>query len=621
MHSWSAWHPIAKNKMKHLFTLLFVFLLCTGVRAQRCVKGIVLDQEEYPLVGASLQVKRTNTGTVADLDGRFYVCASQDSFILLVKYTGFEDLEIAVGPEDDNLKIRMKQGAAILSEVVVTGLGVRKQKKALGYTVTSLQDVGRRSRRKGKSKRDRPADPIRPGAYNEIKPNAFISTKEEPISTLSTDVDRAAYANIRSFLRRGHLPPHDAVRIEEMINYFPYERPEFGPNDPVRLGTEMITCPWRPEAKLLRVTAETAPYVHQGRKHELLPPNQASNLVFLVDVSGSMQGPGRLPLVKESLRMLTRELSEFDRVSLVTYAGAAGLVLPPTPGNDTTTIFAALDRLVSGGSTAGGAGIRLAYQTANQAFIEGGNNRVIIATDGDFNVGISSQAKLIKLIEKKRTSGVFLTVLGFGTGNYQEGMMQELADRGNGNHAYIDQPEEARKVLVEEFGGTVITVAKDVKLQLEFKEEYIKEYRLIGYENRLLNTEDFADDTKDAAELGAGHQVTVLYELIPTEAYHSANYIGYLKMRHKPAAGGRSRKQSCPIPADALPDELATQDIRWAAAVAEFGMLLRDSPHKGSSDWDSLLQRAGASVGTDVGGYRQEMIGMIKQAMALKARR
>lgn len=623
MQSTTSPHPTSKKAMRNTFTLLLLLFLCTNVRAQRCVKGIVMDHDDFPLIGASIQIKGTSTGVVADIDGKFSVCATQNSFTLVVSYTGFETLTITVKADQDDLQFRLAEAAANLNEVVVTALGVRKEKKALGYVATSISmsNMNGRARRRGKRKRDRPAEPIRPGSYNKITPNAFISTQEEPISTLSTDVDRAAYANIRGFLNRGQLPPKDAVRIEEMINYFPYSRAKFGLQDPVRLGTEIITCPWNSEAQLLRVTAETSAFATDTRKHELLPDQQPSNLVFLVDVSGSMQGPGRLPLVKQSLRMLTRQLSESDRVSLVVYAGAAGLVLPPTPGNDTTAIFSALDRLTSGGSTAGGAGIKLAYKTAKDAFVEGGNNRVIIATDGDFNVGISSQDKLIKMVERQRESGVFLTVLGFGTGNYQEGMMQELADRGNGSHAYIDQPAEAHKVLIEEFGGTIYTVAKDVKLQLVFNPEYISGYRLIGYENRLLATEDFDDDTKDAAEMGAGHQVTVLYELIPTKSYTSASYIGYLKMRYKPAAGGRSRKNSFPIAADALPDELATKDIQWAAAVAEFGMLLRASSHKGSADWDQLLSLAKANVGTDPGGYRQEMISLIRKAQKLIAKR
>ena len=599
--------------MRFYLTPLFLLLLCTCGRAQRMVYGTVLDaQDSQPLIGANVLVEGTNRGTVANLDGLFRLSVAEKD-VLVVNYIGYTSRRILAAEIRDSITIVLEPNATVLDQVVVVGYGAQR-KRSIAGAISRLGGNRRTSSRRTKSRRVERTESVRSTTYNKITPNAYIATTEQPISTLSTDVDRAAYANVRSYLNRGNLPPADAVRIEEMINYFPYARPAFTPQDPIHLNAEMITCPWNAEAKLLRVTAETPPSF-AGKERPV------NNLVFLIDVSGSMSAANKLPLVKTSLRMLSREFTADDRVSIVVYAGAAGRVLPPTPGNDTTAIFAALDQLRSGGSTAGGAGIQLAYKSARESFVPEGNNRVIIATDGDFNVGISSQKELVKLIEKERESGVFLTVLGFGTGNYNEGTMQELADRGNGNHGYIDGPVEARKLLVEEFGGTIRTVAKDVKLQLVFKPEFVESYRLIGYENRLLATEDFDDDTKDAAEMGAGHQVTVLYEIVPTKQYDEAHYLGTLKLRFKPAKGGRSQKIQVPIAADRLPDELATQNILWAASVAEFGMLLRDSKYKGSATYPQLLALATANLGADPGGYRKEMVTLIRKAEGLAARR
>ena len=451
-----------------------------------------------------------------------------------------------------------------------------------------------------------------PEQYNEIVENAFISAKEQAISTLSTDVDRAAYANIRRFINQHQRPPVDAIRTEEMINYFRYTDPLPSGEDPVTMRTELTDCPWNPKHELLRVGVRAKSLAAAS-----VPP---ANLVFLLDVSGSMSSADKLPLLKTSLKMLADNLRPVDKVSIVVYAGAAGLVLPPTAGDNRPAILSALEKLNAGGSTAGGAGIELAYKTAMDNFIPGGNNRIILATDGDFNVGISDQKALVKLIEQKRTTGVFLTVLGFGQGNYQEGTMQELADRGNGNHAYIDSPAEARKVLVDEFGGTLYTVAKDVKLQIAFDSSRVAGYRLIGYENRLLNTEDFDDDTKDAAELGAGHAVTVLYELVPNENAYEQSPVGELRLRYKKPEGGKSKKMTTTIPADLISYGQASLDIRWAAAVAEFAMLLRDSKHKGAANWIDCRQRAIDAQGLDRYGYRSEMVQLIDQASSIVVR-
>ena len=618
--------------MRFPLTLLFVLSLCTctsailgidesgGLRAQTtltpqpgCIIGTVTDADnDDPLIGAAVLITGTSYGCATDLDGNFRLCqlVEGDTVRISVFYTGYSNREAVAVLGGPPVNVRLVPGEG-LEEVVVIGYGVSRKRDMTG-SVSSISRSNRRTRVKA-YRTARRSDPIKPGSYNKIVANGFVKTADQRVSTLSTDVDRAAYANVRGFLNRGQLPPVDAVRVEEMINYFPYERPELVGTAPIDVRSEMMSCPWQPKNQLLRVVAQTVP--------PAVPDEVVHNLVFLVDVSGSMSSAAKLPLVKRSLRMLTRQLGAKDRLSIVVYAGAAGLVLPPTVGTDTTAIFGALDRLSSGGSTAGAAGIRLAYATARANFVAGGNNRIVIATDGDFNVGISSQKELIKLIEQERESGVFLSVLGFGTGNYQEGMMQELADRGNGNHGYIDGPQEARKLLVEEFNGTIRTVAKDVKAQIEFDPAYVAAYRLIGYENRLLNEEDFDDDKKDAAEMGEGHQVTILYELIPTEAFENATYCGTVKVRYKPAEGGRSQKLQLPLKANRLPDELAATDLRWAAAVAEFGMLLRQSKHAGSSSWPQLLELARSGRGADPGGYRTEMIGLIEKASAIVARR
>jgi Ca-activated chloride channel family protein len=608
--------------MKYLFYLLVLFSAFSLTAQADCLAGQIVDDEGYPLIGASILIKGTTTGTVSDIDGKFSICGltAGEKVEIVISYTGFrtQGKDVVVG--DPFAAIQIEPDAAVLEEVVVIGYGVqRKQSMSVSSASVSSAPAARKDRARGKRRRNskisathRP-EPGNSESYNKIKPNTFVKTKVENISTISTDVDRAAYANIRRFLNNGELPPADAVRSEEMINYFNYEDPNPETKNDIALRTEFMTCPWNPQNQLLRVSAKTMPIATAD-----IP---ASNLVFLLDVSGSMNSSNKLPLVKESLKMLTKSLRQEDKVSIVVYAGAAGLVLPAT--SDPATIIAALDKLSSGGSTAGGAGIELAYKTAAENFIQGGNNRIILATDGDFNVGISDQGALVKLIEEKRETGIYLTVLGFGSGNYQEGTMQLLADKGNGNHGYIDSPAEARKILVEEFGGTLYTVAKDVKLQLEFNEQAIASYRLIGYENRLLNTEDFDDDTKDAAEMGAGHNVTVLYELVPARGFNKAETMADLRLRFKPNTGGASKKITLPIAAEYMAENMTSNDLRWSAAVAEFAMLLRRSKHKEEANWAHCLEMAKNAQGADAKGYRAEMIGLIEtaQRISLKAKR
>ena len=467
--------------------------------------------------------------------------------------------------------------------------------------------------------------------YSLIEENPFEMVKFNPLSTFSIDVDPASYSNVRRYINQGQLPPQDAVRIEELINYFTYDYTQPSGNNPFSLTTEISQTPWNNQHKLVHIGI-------QGKKiaTEDLPP---SNLVFLFDVSGSMNNPDKLPLLKSGFRLLVNELTEKDRVSIVVYAGSSGLVLPSTPGNQKDTILQAIDNLQAGGSTAGGKGINLAYEEAKKHFIEGGNNRVILATDGDFNVGPSSDADLVRLIEEKRDDGIFLTVLGFGTGNIKDSKMESLANKGNGNYAYIDSILEARKVLVTEMGATLLTIAKDVKIQVEFNPEKVQAYRLIGYENRLLQAQDFNDDTKDAGELGAGHSVTALYEIIPTgvdtnvnlpeiddlkyqttnpdTTITSSNELMEVKLRYKAPDSDTSQLIRQGIVDDAIALSNTSDNFRFSAAVAEFGMILRGSQYKGNTSFNTILDLAKNSQSADLDGYRAEFIRLVESAQKL----
>lgn len=465
--------------------------------------------------------------------------------------------------------------------------------------------------------------------YEARDENPFLSPSTQPLSTFSIDVDTASYSNMRRFIEReGRLPPKDAVKIEELINYFSYSYPAPTGDAPFAIHTEISMAPWNTAHRLVSI----------GLKGKDIATDRlpAANLVFLIDVSGSMNSPDKLPLLKRAFSLLVNELRPQDRVAIVVYAGAAGVVLPPTAGTAKDSILLALDRLEAGGSTAGSAGIQLAYDVARQNFVRGGNNRVILATDGDFNVGPSSDAELVRLIEEKRKEGIFLTVLGFGTGNYQDAKMEKLADKGNGNHAYIDSILEAQKVLVSEMGGTLFTIAKDVKLQIEFNPAKVKAYRLLGYENRMLAAQDFNDDQKDAGELGAGHTVTALYEIIPagsseavpgvdelkyqkTQATSaaSANELMTIKLRYKAPDGDQSKLIVHPLQDRPTALENTSADFRFATAVAELGLILRDSEHKGKASFERLIARARSALGKDKNGYREAFITLAQKAEAL----
>ncbi len=475
-----------------------------------------------------------------------------------------------------------------------------------------------------------PAEPLDRENYAHFDDNPVQRAAEQPVSTFSIDVDTGAYANIRRFLDIGRLPPQDAVRVEEMINYFDYAYPAPTDRDPpFSVTTELAATPWNSKTLLLHVGIKG-----YELSREALP---AANLVFLVDVSGSMQAPNKLGLLKSALKLLSRDLRAADRIAIAVYAGAAGMVLAPTPGNETAKIHAALDSLTAGGSTNGGAGIRLAYTLAQQSYIEGGINRVIIATDGDFNVGTVSFEALKDLVETRRKSGIDLTTLGFGGGNYNDHLMEQLADAGNGNYAYIDTLREARKVLVEERSSTLATIAKDVKIQIEFNPAVVAEYRLIGYENRALRREDFNNDRVDAGEIGAGHTVTALYEIAlqgsggtlteplryaPQQAQAvdpNATEIAFLRLRYKQPGENNSKLLERPIKrADVVANPGDTSDrFRFAAAVAAFGQQLRGGRYLGSFDYDAILTLAREARGQDRFGYRGELLGLVAMAQSL----
>ena len=455
--------------------------------------------------------------------------------------------------------------------------------------------------------------------YKRIYDNGYQDTTLSPLSTFSIDVDTASYSNIRRFINRGQLPPPDAVRTEELLNYFSYNYPQNADGHPFSVHAEVSACPWQPGHQLVHIGLQG-----QNIPKEQLPPG---NLVFLIDVSGSMADISKLPLLKSAFKLLVKELRHNDTVSIVTYAGQAGVALGPTKGSDKAAILAAIDSLQAGGSTAGGAGIQLAYSLAKKNFLPDGNNRVILATDGDFNVGVSSEGDLVRLIEAKRQEGIYLSVIGVGQGNLKDNKMEQLADKGNGNYAYIDTLQEAKRVFVSQMAGTLFTIAKDVKLQVEFNPSKVKEYRLIGYENRSLANRDFSDDSKDAGEMGAGQSVTALYEIIPTDAegtsgeadplayqqvqLKESNDLLQVKIRYKQPSEDRSRLLVKKVDSISVTDT-PSADFRFAAAVAEYGMLLRFSEYRGQATYRQVLTEARQAIGTDSEGYRSEFIRLVE---------
>ncbi len=611
--------------------LLLFFLSSWNVSNTMMVKiaGTVTDSSTGDsLPGVSVFVKGSINGTITDINGAYELKVPTSNAILVFSYIGYATHEVAV-KNKNIIHVKMSPDVVSLNEVVMTGYSTvtRKQMTASVALSAPMESVAY-----GVSVHEPYYPPHNTEAYDAIEDNIFREAKRNPLSTFSIDVDNASYSNMRRFINHGQMPPKDAVRIEEMINYFTYDYPQPEDEQPFSITTEFSACPWNANHQLVHIGL-------QGRRipTENLP---ASNLVFLIDVSGSMQAQNKLPLLKSAFKLLVNELRPQDHVSVVVYAGAAGVILPATSGSNKKEILAAIEKLEAGGSTAGGAGIQLAYDIAQKHFKKEGNNRVIIATDGDFNVGASSNAEMERLIEEKRESGVFLTVLGFGMGNYKDAKMEGLADKGNGNYAYIDNILEAKKVLVNEFGGTMFTIAKDVKLQIEFNPANVKGYRLIGYENRVLKNEDFNNDKKDAGDLGAGHSVTALYEIIPANLENSPflqtiddlkyqipderqgaatrpDELLSIKLRYKRPEGSGSRLLQKTVLNQSLALNETTDNFRFSAAVASFGMLLRDSEFKGEATYETVLELAKGATGKDTNGYRLEFINLIKSSQLL----
>lgn len=612
--------------MKKFAVLTLCIMMFLGATAQqkKFATGKVVDENGAPLHGASVSLAGTRTGVLTDTDGRFRLETKLDTLLLDFKFIGYGTAQKRLIVKDKSFVVQLHSQALVMQETVVTSYPVQRKVALTGSVAIYGSRAPAAMHIRGR------AEDFNTNDYSAINENEFHKVKSKPLSTFSSDVDRASYSQVRQMLNSGHLPPIDAVRVEEMINYFDYSYANPSNDDPVAIHTDLAICPWNKTHLLARIGL-------QGKRVPVkdLP---ASNIVFLIDVSGSMESENKLPLVKQAFKALVQQLRPQDRVAIVVYAGAAGLVLPSTSGNEKKAITDALENLSAGGSTAGGAGIKLAYQTAQQHFIAKGNNRVIIATDGDFNVGPSSDGELQRIIEAEREKGIYLSVLGFGMGNYKDNKLETLADKGNGNYAYIDNYEEARRTFVTEFGGTLFTIAKDVKLQVEFNPRFVQAYRLVGYENRLLNDEDFNDDKKDAGDMGSGHTVTALYEIVPVSVVMTGSTVDPLKyqvtapaqnnvsdkeaftvkMRYKEPDGKKSKLLEKVQPVTTTTAEYLGEDFRMAAAVAEFGMLLRNSKFKGTASFDHVIAVASGAKGADAEGYRAEFIQLVKKAKLLQ---
>ncbi len=628
MESWMVKHLRSKsnssNMKKAIWILSTLLVLMSAFRSpqQRSITGRVTDiNDGSGIPGVNVTVKGTTNGTVTDASGRYSVAVGENA-TLIFAFIGYESQNIKVGKRSV-VDVKLSPDIKALQEVVVTGQTPAGEPERDRKDAAKIMS-GRMYGTAIVAQDDYYEQPHNTEEYDAINENIFHEALKNPLSTFSIDVDAASYSNMRRFINNGDRPPKDAVRIEEMVNYFDYDYKQPGNEHPFQVITEISTAPWNKAHKLVHIGL-------QGRNIPTkdLPP---SNLVFLIDVSGSMDQPNKLPLLKASFKMLVDQLRDEDHVAIVVYAGAAGLVLEPTGGEEKHKIIDALDKLHAGGSTAGGAGINLAYEVAKEHFKAKGNNRVILATDGDFNIGESSNASMERLIEEKRKDGVFLTVLGFGMGNYKDSKMEILADKGNGNYAYIDNITESRKVLVNEFGGTLFTIAKDVKIQVEFNPSRVKAYRLIGYENRMLKSEDFNNDKKDAGELGSGHTVTALYEIVPVGGEDVAGSIDPLKyqsvkvdparkisdelmtikLRYKKPDEDVSRLIVHPLLDSNTSLARTSDNFRWSASVAAFGMLLRESEYVKNFSYDQVVQLAEGSKGIDKEGYRIEFINMVK---------
>ncbi|NVO11597.1 MAG: von Willebrand factor type A domain-containing protein [Bacteroidales bacterium] len=617
--------------MKTLISLIGVMVLSTSMTLNLqtgILSGLITDSSTGNAISNALvevfqsgkNISSNSTGS----NGVFSLSLNQGTYSVKVTAQGYDifvnkKVNITSGTTT-NLKISLKPSTIVDSltasdEIVVeekkemfaTGMAMSSRAKSEGYANYAPPSVVSYQPQEFNTE-----------SYDVISENGFKDVINNPLSTFSIDVDKASYSNIRRFLTQNQKPVKDAVRIEEMINYFDYEYPQPTNGHPFSITIEGDKCPWNEKHNLVLVGLKG-----ENLNDKQIPP---SNLVFLLDVSGSMDEPNKLPLIKRSFKYLVENLRSVDKVAIVVYAGAAGVVLESTQGNMKETIIASIDKLQAGGSTAGGEGINLAYSIAKQNFIKGGNNRVILATDGDFNIGASSDAEMVRLIEEKRKDGIFLSVLGVGMGNYKDSKMEKIADAGNGNYSYIDNLLEAKKVFGTELWGTLYTIAKDVKIQIEFNPSKVKAYRLIGYENRLLNKEDFNDDKKDAGEIGCGHTVTALYEIIPSDSEENISNVDPLEYQ-KQSIVSESKNMMTVKVRYKKPDEDVSKlivekvetgktkisnNIRFASAVAEFGMLLRESEFKGTSSYETVLKRAKGSAGLDEFGYRADFIKMVE---------
>lgn len=653
--------------MKRLILSLCMLLALAAFKSSKentvTITGKVTDQRTgaaLPNTSIYAHIPLKSVGS-ADQHGKYKITVPSGTKELTFAATGYDLKKVKI--TGSHLDIALTSTKQRLTEAVIRGYQKRSKEKAAGgnfivpgdasydVPVANVEQLvqgkvaglniqnntgapgqrGSSSIRGISAMNGTGAAPQNDESYAATSENGFKNAMSHPRSTFSVDVDAASYSNLRRFINNGSLPPADAVRIEEMINYFDYDYAQPKGSDPVVIHTEISSAPWNTRHKLVKIGL-------QGRKIPVdnLP---ASNLVFLIDVSGSMNEHNKLPLLISSFKMLTEQLRASDKVAIVVYAGQAGMVLPSTPGDQKTKIKEALNQLSAGGSTAGGQGIELAYKIAAEHFIKGGNNRVILATDGDFNVGASSDQDMQKLIENKRKSGIFLTALGFGMGNYKDSKMETLANKGNGNYAYIDNISEARKTLINEFGGTLFTIAKDVKLQVEFNPAKVQAYRLVGYENRMLKARDFNDDQKDAGEMGSGHTVTALYEVIPvgikSSFSDSVDELKYqtekkseltssnsrelltVKVRYKNPGTEVSKLITEPVIDTVVPFGKASENFRFSAAVAEFGMLLRQSPYQQNADFDQVIKNAQQAIGKDQEGYRSEFVKLARSAKLL----
>jgi len=583
------------------------------------ITGTVSDSQNNPLPGVNIVIQNTNISTTTNFEGKYNIEA-EEACVIEFSYLGFKTL----------IDVIMQIDNSALSEVVVVGYGTLKKQLANSSSVRekishpNFSIVERESYAPTVFHETEEEIDNSNESYASISENGFKNATQTPLSTFSIDVDAASYSNMRRFIMNGQKPPKDAVRVEEMINYFDYSYPQPNGKHPFSINTEVANCPWNSNNKL----------VHIGLQGESLETEEApaSNIVFLIDVSGSMRYGNKLPLLKKAYALLVNQLRKQDRIAIVVYAGSSGLVLPSTPGNKKETILNALNNLQSGGGTAGAAGLKLAYKVAEDNFIQGGNNRIILATDGDFNVGQSSDQDLEKLIVSNRDKGIFMSVTGFGMGNYKDSKMEIIADKGNGNYSYIDNLLEAKKVFINEFSSTLFTIAKDVKIQIEFNPTHVKEYRLIGYENRLLNNEDFQDDKKDAGELGAGHTVTALYEIVPTNndqlgpvslKYQTINLassnslngeLATVKFRYKKPDENKSKLIVKTISTSVESFNNTSENFKFSSAVAGFGMLLTDSEYKGDLSFNDISAMAKIGKGNDEHGYRSEFIRLIDLA-------